>query len=153
MLILVMTLAAACGKGKSGNDKAAGAAEEDPAAQFVRNGAKEDLAALKTAMAGPKPDSAIFKCAQMANIDTLKKADAAVAAELTKVCNHDLHVAIMKVEVEKAEAARKAQPDEKTLSECFDATYEMAVSELAKAGTADDESRALEARFAAACPK
>jgi hypothetical protein len=58
---------------------------------------------------------------------------------------------MIKVEVDKAEAARKAKPDEAMLSECYSANYEYARKEMVDAKTVD-LAKDLIARFDAACP-
>ena len=87
----------------------------------------------------------------MANIDKLEKDHKALADELRQLCTKDLYLAMMKVEVEKAEAARKAKPDEPLLSECYNANFELAKGEMADAKTID-LAKDLIARFEAACP-
>lgn len=144
--LVVSGFCAGCGKAKADHN--------DPATSYVVDGAKEDLPAIKAALAGPKPDDALIKCAaRMANLDALQTAEPELAAEYKRLCAHDIPFAIIKVEVEKAEAARKAKPDAKPLSECYSAYFDQSVEDLAKAGTADAASKALVARFAAACPK
>ena len=58
---------------------------------------------------------------------------------------------MIKVEVEKAEAARKAKPDEQMLSECYNAAYSYAMDEMTTANTIDS-AKDLLARFDAVCP-
>ena|SRR5436190_4338726 len=132
-----------CGKKQDAGEKAAD--------DYVSKSAKADLAELKTAIASGKPSDGTYKCAHMANIDVLRRADKATATELEGLCTKDLWVAIMKVEVEKAEAARKQKPDEQVLSECYNGVYENAKDELVKAKTAD-AAKDLVARFDAVCP-
>ena len=124
---------------------------EKVAADYVTKSTKEDIAKLKQAIASPDPGAGKYECAHMANIDTLEKADKATADELRKLCNQDLPLAMMKVEVEKAEAARKAKPDEAVLSECYNAMFDFAKDEMTKAKTID-LAKDLIARFEAACP-
>jgi hypothetical protein len=147
-LSICLVAAVACGKSNTGKEDG-----EEAARDYVVGSVKDDLPKIKAALASAKPDDATFKCGHMANLQTLEKADAALAAEFKRLCTHDLQLDIMKVEVDKAEAARKAKPDEKVLSECFNANFELAGKELQQYGTGDDTSKALAARFAAACPK
>jgi len=140
-LLLVATLG--CGNKKDEGEKAA----ED----FVAKSARGDLEELKKAIASPAPGDGKYKCAHMANIDTLEKADKALAAEFKQLCTKDLYLAMMKVEVEKAEAARKAKPDEQVLSECYNASFDYAKSEMTEAKTIDAAKDYI-ARFEAACP-
>jgi hypothetical protein len=143
VVVLCVLGAAACGDKK----------EKDPAADFVAESTAKDVAELKAAIASPDPGSAKFNCAHMANIETLESAaeHKALAAELRTLCTKDLHVAMIKVAVEKAEAARKAKPDEEMLSECFSVDYELAKDELTEHKTLD-AAKDLVARFQAACP-
>lgn len=147
--VLILGLAAlGCGKGK---EEAGGGGGDQAATDYVTNSAKEDVAKLKAAITTPTPGDAKYSCAQMANIDTLEKANKAVAAELRQLCTKDLYLAMIKVEVEKAEAARKAKPDEQMLSECFNASYSYAVDEMTTAKTIDS-AKDLITRFDAVCP-
>src|SRR5688500_13182731 len=134
-----------------GCSKKAEEAGEQAAGEFVAKSAKEDIVKLKEAIAKGDPSSAKFSGAHLANIDTLEKADKAVAAELRTLCTKDLYLAMIKVEVEKVEAARKAKPDEEVLSECYNAMYDYAKDEMEKAKTID-LAKDLVARFDAACP-
>jgi hypothetical protein len=144
--ILWLLVAAACGKSSGGSS-------DDPGVQYVVDGAKEAIPKIKAAIAAGTPSAARYDCAHMANLDTLTKADAKLAGELKQLCTHDLLIATMKVSVEKAEIARKAKPDEKVLSECFDAEYEVARTDLVGYHAEDESAKAIEARFATACPK
>lgn len=143
-LLLVVVLVGGC-------SKSAEEAGEKAAGEFVAKSAKGDIEEIKKALASPDPGSAKYKCAHMANIDSLEKADKAVAAELRQLCTKDLYLAMMKVEVEKAEAARKAKPTEEVLSECYNAMFDYAKDEMTKAKTID-LAKDLIARFETACP-
>jgi hypothetical protein len=149
---LVIALAlVACSKDKASQQAEA---EGDRAAtDFVMKGAREAMPQLEAAIASAKPSDGMFKCAHMANLDVIKKADSNFAARFEKLCTHDLQIAMMKRAVEQAETARKAKPDEQMLSECFNADYTVGLEDLEKAGKIDDAAKALTARFAAACPK
>ncbi len=147
LALVAIVMLGACGKDKGKPE------ESDPALDFIVSGVTRAIPELKAAIASPKPSDAIFKCAHMANIDDLKKSEPhkALAAELEQLCTQDLQVAIIKVAVEQAEAARKAKPDEQVLSECYSAELGMAKDELTKAGKLD-VAKDLLARFKAACP-
>ena len=151
-LLLCAALAmVACGKDKPKRSELS----DDEKARLASDLVKTDVEKIRAALTSPKPDDARYPCAAaLAVVADLKKVEshAALAKEIDDSCNHDIHVAILRVETEKAEAARKAKPDDKVLSACYDAYYELAVTSLAKAGRADDTSKALEARFAAVCP-
>ena len=142
-LWLVVALAA-CGKSAEEQGEAS-------AAEFIAKSAREDLVELKAAIASPDPGKGKYECANMANIATLEKADKALAAEFRQLCTKDLYLAMIKVEVEKAEAARKAKPDETVLTECYSANFEYAKGEMTEHKTVD-LAKDLIARFAAACP-
>lgn len=120
-------------------------------ASFLADGVKTDLLELKQAIASPDPGSGKYKCAHMANIAKLEKGHKALADELRQLCTKDLYLAMIKLEVEKAEAARKAKPDEKVLSECYNANYAFAKEGMTEAKTVD-LAKDLIARFEAACP-
>lgn len=144
MWLVVALGVAACGKSAEKEGEAA-------AGEFIAKSARTDLAELKTAIASADPGAGKYKCAHMANFDMLEKADKALATELKQLCTKDLYLAMMKVEVEKAEAARKAKPDETVLTECYSANFEFAKNEMTEAKTVD-LAKDLIARFDAACP-
>ena len=136
----------ACGKDKA-EDEGKKLAQE-----FVAKSAAKDLVELKAAIASPDPGKGKYNCAHMANIADLREADAKLAAELEGLCTKDLYLAMMKVEVEKAEAARKANPDPTAIvSECYNANFEFARDEMKEAKTID-LAKELVTRFEAACP-
>jgi hypothetical protein len=142
--LLVVTLFA-CGKSGSGDEG------EKAAADYVAGSVKTDLDELKAAIASPDPGKGKYNCAHMANVDKLEKDHKALATELRQLCTKDLYLAMMKVEVEKAEAARKAKPDEQVLSECYNANFDFARTEMTEAKTVD-LAKDLIARFEVACP-
>ena len=141
--LLVIVGLFACGKSEDDGEKIA--------ADYVAKSTKKDIDDLKAALASPDPGKGKYGCAHMANIDKLEKDHKALADELRQLCTKDLYLAMMKVEVEKAEAARKAKPDEPLLSECYNANFELAKGEMADAKTID-LAKDLIARFEAACP-
>lgn len=147
-VIAVCVFAFAC-KDKSAKE----AEDEDPALSFVADGTKEGIAKIKAAIAAGTPDDAFFSCAHMANVDTLKasKPHAALAAELEQLCTTDLPLAILTKGTEQAEAARKAKPDERVLSECFRGEMSTALDQMKEAKT-DAKAKDVLARFAVACP-
>ena len=143
--VLALLLAVGCSKDPE-------KASEKSAGEFFAKSARKDIDEMKAAIAAGKPGDAKFNCAHMANYDMLEKADQAVAAELKQLCTKDLYLAMIKVEVEKAEAARKAKPDPNELvSECYNASYDYARKEMIEAKTID-LARELVARFDAVCP-
>ncbi len=148
-LAIVLLLAAVGCKDKSAKE----AEEEDPALSFVAEGATEGIAKIKAAIAAGTPDKAFFSCAHTANIETLRASEPhqALAAELTRLCETDLPLAIITKGVEKAEAARDAKPDERVLSECFQGEMSAALEQMKEAKT-EAKAKDVLARFAVACP-
>ncbi len=146
-ILLVAALLMGCGKSRP--------AEDNAGTDFIADSARTDLPLVKQAIANGKPGSAIFKCAGMAGLADLKAVERYqdLAKDLEQTCNHDLPLARMKVAVEATEVARKAKPDEQVLSECYNAEYEGGLDDLKTAKREDDASKALVARFHAACPK
>lgn len=145
--LLVVVCLGGCGKKEDSEGEAAGI-------KFVVDGAREDLVAIKAALASPKPGDAMFKCAAaVANPVQLKQGDEKLAAEIDQLCNHDLWAAEIRVAVAAAEAARKAKPTEEVLSECYSAELAMAQDEIKKAKRLDDQTRALLDKFAKLCPE
>jgi len=143
-ILLAALLLIGCGKKE----------EQDPALDYIIKDVTGDVAKAKAAIAAGKPDDGQFKCAgALAGLAQLKTAKPELAKELDDTCNHDIHLAFLTRATEKAEAARKAQPDAKVVSECFSADHDLAVESLRKAKREDDAAKALEARFDAACPK
>ena len=150
LFVIVVALSAFACKDKSAKEAEA----DDPALSFVADGAKEGVAKIKAAIAAGTPGDAFFSCAHTANIDTLKasKPHQALAAELQQLCDSDLPLAVITKGVEKAETARKAKPDEKVLSECYQGEMATALEQMRKAKT-DGKAKDALARFAVACPE
>ena len=146
---VVTTLCVLHGCGKSG---APAAQEDDRLVAYVASSATDSIVAIKAGLATADA-SLMFKCAQMANVAELEASARyqALAAELTQLCTADVPLAIVRVGVEKAEAARKAKPDDKALSECFSADVASGTDELETAGKLD-LAKDLLARFKAVCP-
>jgi hypothetical protein len=145
MRIVPLLVVALFACGKSGDEG------EKAAADYVAGSVKKDLDELKAAIASPDPGKGKYSCAHMANVDKLEKDHKALATELRQLCTKDLYLAMMKVEVEKTEAARTAKPDEQVLSECYNANFDFAKSEMTEAKTID-LAKDLIARFEVACP-
>lgn len=155
-ILLLATLA--CGKAAdkqppAGQPAAGHSAAGQPAAgRYDSTGIKKNLAEIRAAMASPDPSSAKYKCALLANVDEIAKHDAASADELRQLCTKDLYLAVIKLEVDKAEAARKAKPSPAVIDECYNSKYEYARKEMKKASTLE-LAKDLIARFDAVCPK
>jgi hypothetical protein len=91
------------------------------------------------------------ECRNMVYVD--KISDATLAAQYKKLCTHDIPIAIVRMGVEIAEAARKDKPDGDLTAECYDKTVGIAHGELERDHTADGDSRALDDRLKVVCPK
>lgn len=149
-LVIALALFAFGCKDKSAKE----AEEEDPGLSFVARGTKEGVDKIKAAIAAGTPDDAFLSCAHTANIDMLKnsKPHQALAAELQQLCDTDLPLAMITKGMEKAEAARKAKPDEKVLSECYQGQMQTALDQMKEAKT-EAKAKDVLARFAVACPE
>jgi hypothetical protein len=122
------------------------AVDEDPG--WVGESATEEVAAMKQAIAANTPSKGLGKCGHMANLAKLRASSKhkALAAELERYCTKDLHLAIMKFEVERAEAAHAAKPDAEMLDECYTGDFSYAHKELIQAKKVD-AAKDLVARF------
>jgi hypothetical protein len=137
-----------------GGDKKGGG-DLDPGQEFAMESATENLEEVKKLVASGETDLDI-KCASVTGYtDQLKDVAAAkdLVAEADKICGYEVPLKAAEAEVTKTEEARKAKPDEKVLSECFNANYDMAMKALKEKHADDPKLKALEDRFAAACPK
>ena len=111
--------------------------------------ARKQVPEIEKLLASDDPGAASSNCAVIEpDRPKIRKADKKLADQLAKLCGHDLHLRSLTVFVEKAEAARKANPDDKRLLECGSWNI------YAKGLPADDaDVTKLEARYDAACPK
>lgn len=146
-ILLAAVLLVGCGKSK----KEEAQAKVD---EFILKSVTGDLAKAKAEMSGPKPFDAMMSCATaLAGKKDMEDAgETAVLKDLTETCEHDVLLASMRTATEKAEAARKAKPDEKVLMACYDAYYDIALRDLRKYKREDDAAKAIEARYDAVCP-
>jgi hypothetical protein len=115
--------------------------------------AKEKLAEAKKVLAEHgDARGLVSSCSVMADLG--KGGDdpkyASFMTEYKDVCIKQINLAVMQVEVEKAEAARKADP-KGVLNECYNTDYDTSKQELADGGFAD-AGKELVARFETACP-
>jgi hypothetical protein len=110
--------------------------------------ARKQVPEIEKLLASSDPGAASSNCAVIKpDMAKVQKADKKLAAQLEKLCGHDLHLRSLTVFVEKAEAARKVAPDDKFLMEC--SSWDI----YAKHVPADDaELPKLKARYDAACP-
>lgn len=144
IIVACVWIALGCGKKKQDLD------DDD----FLVEDVKKDLAELKQLLAQGKAKDGKFECAHMANIDDLKASSkhAALAAEFERICTKELYLAIIKLEVEAAEAERKAKPGAEMIDACYSGDYSYSVDEMKKAKTID-AAKDLIARFDAVCAK
>jgi len=76
-----------------------------------------------------------------------------IAAELDKLCGFDTPLASVTAATDKAETARKADPDKAVLSECYSADFKTGMEKLAERGHGSKpEVTALQGRWDKACP-
>lgn len=151
-LVVVLVALLGCGKDdKATGDKAA--SDDDPGADFIAKSVAEEVTKIKAAIASPTPREAHLACAHVGSAEDIKKhaKHQAIANEYIGLCTKDLPLAILKTEVEAAEAARKEKPDDTTLTNCYNAYYDRAKEDMEKAKTVD-LAKDLIARFEAACP-
>ncbi|MDQ3337989.1 MAG: hypothetical protein M4D80_22730 [Myxococcota bacterium] len=150
-LVLALALVAGCdSKEKKSSDKIDLQEIKDEAGVDF---ARKELANIDTALASTDPGRASSSCAVIkVDMPAIKKADAKLHATLEQRCGKDLALRSLTVFVEKAEAARKAAPDDKFLMEC--SSFDIYMKPVVSAGAeADPQVSALRERHAAACPK
>jgi hypothetical protein len=110
--------------------------------------ARKELANIDEALASTDPGRASSSCAVIkGDMPAIKKADPKLHATLEQRCGKDRHMRSLVVFVEKAEAARKAAPDDPRLLEC--GSWDI----YAKGVEPGPEVDKLRERYAAACPK
>lgn len=145
--IALMVLAFGC-KGK-GSDEAA----VDPGDEYMAKAITEDVPKIKEKLAAGKAGDAKYDCAQVDNLADARKAKsyAALLDEYEKLCTIDQPLGMLKEELAKIEPARAAKPDEKVLSECYDAYIDLAYQQMVKYKTAD-KATALIDKYKALCP-
>jgi hypothetical protein len=129
--------------------------EEQQVNDYLVKSATKGVAELKEILAstGEKPLDwgLVTRCADMANITLLEKANKPLADDLRRLCTKDVPLAAMKLETERAEAAVKAKPNAEMWVECHSPTFNFAKDQMAEARTLD-LAKDLIARFEAACP-
>jgi hypothetical protein len=115
--------------------------------------ARKELANIDTALASDDPGRASSSCAVIKpDFAAIKKADAKLAATLEQRCGKDLALRSLTVFVEKAEAARKAEPEARFVPEC--SSFDIYMKPVTAAGAeADPLVATLRDRHAVACPK
>lgn len=115
--------------------------------------ARKNLPEIDKQLASSDPGAASSTCSVIKpDMAAIKKADPELAATLERRCGRDLAIRQLAVFVEKAEAARKADPEGKFVPEC--SSLDIYLKPVVKAGVeADPEVAKLRERHAAACPK
>ncbi|MDQ3337219.1 MAG: hypothetical protein M4D80_18810 [Myxococcota bacterium] len=132
--------------------------EDQQVNEYLVTSATKSVAELKQILASNTPKRPIdwgmvTGCAgNMANIDTLAKANQPLADELRRLCTKDVPLAAMKFETEQAEAAVKAKPNAELYAECHSPTFAFAKDQMTEAKTID-LAKDVMARFQAACPR
>lgn len=127
----------------------------DDADQFIFKSSKDDLQEAKDMLAkGEDPSLSCVAATSYGDKLRDKKVPEVEAhlKDLDKTCGYDIPLALAEKEVVKAEEGRKKDP-KGVVSDCFNATYETNMELLKKTAAADEKVKALEGRFAAACPK
>lgn len=121
---------------------------------LVRSATKSvtELKQILAAESGKRPIDwgMVTRCADMANVATLEKANQALAAELRQLCTKDVPLAMMKFEAEQADAAVNAKPKAEFIPECHSPTFNFAKDQMSDAKTIDLAKDVI-ARFAAIC--
>lgn len=148
-LLLVLALVG-CKEEKKVDDKIDMKALKDEAGvEFAR----KELANIDTALASEDPGRASSSCAVIKpDLPAIQKADPKLASTLEQRCGKDLALRSLAVFVEKAEAARKADPEARFVPEC--SSFDIYMKPVIKAGAENDPLVAtLRDRHAAACPK
>lgn len=123
------------------------------AEQFPHEQAVEGLAEIREAL-GNNEDPG-FKCvASQSHASRLTTEEGLkIAAELEQVCGFDTPLWTLGKAVEKAEKARKAQPEKNPLSECYSAPYKVSTRTLNDKGHgAKPEVTKLQQRWDKVCP-
>ena len=140
---LALVLVVACDSKKDKSDSTKDMVEEAEV-----DWARKQVPEIAKLLASDDPGAASSNCAVIKpDMPKVRKADKALADKLEKLCGHDRHMRSLTVFVEKAEAARKAAPDDKRLLEC--GSWDIYAKELPPD---DAEVTKLKARYSAACP-
>jgi hypothetical protein len=148
-LVLLALVAACDSKEKSSSDKIdIKEIKDEVGVEFAR----KELANIDTALASTDPGAASSTCAVIKpDMAAIQKADPKLAATIEQRCGKDLALRSLAVFVEKAEAARKADPEGKFIPEC--SSFDIYMKPVVRAGAeAAPEVAQLRERHAAACP-
>lgn len=148
--LLLLTLIAGCdSKDKKSSDKIdINEIKDEVGVEFAR----KELANIDKALASTDPGAASSTCAVIKpDMAAIKKADPKLAATVEQRCGKDLALRSLAVFVEKAEAARKADPEGKFIPEC--SSFDIYMKPVVTAGAeGDPEVAKLRERHTAACP-
>jgi len=138
---VILFTTVACGSGMS--------AEEE----FAQKQAADGLAEIKADLANGEDPK--YNCAASQSYASKLTTDEgkAIAAELEQVCGFDTPLLSATQAVEKAEKARKANPDKNPLSECYSAYYKSGMETLNEKGHGDKpDVQKLSKRWDKVCP-
>jgi hypothetical protein len=148
-LLFVVVAVLGCKEEKKVDDKIdMKALQAEAGVEFAR----KELANIDTALASDDPGRASSTCAVIKpDLAAIEKADAKLAAAVKERCGKGLALRSLAVFVEKAEAARKADPEAKFVPEC--SSFDIYMKPVTAAGAEGDPQVAtLRERHAAACP-
>jgi hypothetical protein len=119
--------------------------------EWLVKDAKKSIAKLEASLQTAQTSTSVVECGHMGNIAVLEKLDRAVADQLRQLCTTDIHIAVMRTQIDAIEAKRKVKPKDELGIDCMDPFYEFAKNEMTKAGTLD-AAKATIARYEALCP-
>lgn len=153
-LIAIAVVVAACGKDKDKDTSAGDKIDLDEIqAEASVEFARKELPNLEAKLASDDPGAASSSCAVIKpDLAAIAKADPKLAKTIAQRCGRDLAIRQLAVFVEKAEAARKADPEGKFVPECSGLDIYLKPVKAA-AVESDPEVAKLVERHAAACPK
>jgi hypothetical protein len=107
---------------------------------------------IEKAIAAGNVKAADEACIVMATVDELAANDHGdLAKQVRKLCDVELAVLKARIALERAEAARKAKPQARSLAECSDLDFELAMRSLKDSGNAA-AGAGFAKRWAVACP-
>jgi hypothetical protein len=147
-ILFALALLTAC----DSKDKAKSERIDDPVDDATVGFARKEVPEIEKKLASADPGSATGSCSVVgADLPKIRKYDKKLAETIEKLCGHDLSIRSLTVFVEKAEAARAKDPNDKFLLECGSWDIYMKPVLAAKAG--DDPAIApLKERYTKACP-
>jgi hypothetical protein len=147
-ILLALALLAACDSKEKPKDNSVEGMIDDANVDFAR----KEVPEIEKKLASPDPGSAAGSCAVVKpDLPKIRKADKKLADKIEKLCGHDFSIRSLTVFVEKAEAARAKDPNDKFLMEC--GSWDIYMKPVIAASSGDDPAIApLKERYAKACP-